>query len=386
MPFLRPSGRCAAADLDLPEPAPHERAAPSDNLLADAAREIARAKFPLIYAGGGVHLSDAHDELRAVAEQNNLPVMTSRGGKGALPDSHPLLFGALARRAGRLGEVYGEADLVLAVGTRLAIGGPSAEARVFQIDADPDEIGRFHKNTLALTGDAKATLSKLRDALDETGASSRTSPKEMVREIREHLDSPAERTEPQDSYMNAIREALPDDGIAILGMTQLGYYGRPFWRTPKARTFIDSGYSGNLGFAYPTALGAKVARPDAAVVCVSGDGGFGYHSPEMSTAVKYGINVVTVLFNDGAYGNVARDMDDAFGGSYEADLANPDYMKLADAYGVKGFRVDDVGDLKATVQEAIDTDQPALIEVPVGRMPRSAMLSTRPDWATPAAR
>ena len=107
---------------------------------------------------------------------------------------------------------------------------------------------------------------------------------------------------------------------------------------PKARTFIDSGYSGNLGFAYPTALGAKVARPDLPVICVSGDGGFGYHSPEMSTAVKYGINVMTVLFNDGAYGNVRRSQMEQYGGKVIAtELHNPDFVKLTEACGAQAL-------------------------------------------------
>ena len=131
---------------------------------------------------------------------------------------------------------------------------------------------------------------------------------------RQDLDSPAERTEPQDSFTKSIRAGLPDDGIAIIGMTQLGYYSRPFWKVYEKRTFFDSGYSGNLGFAFPTALGVKVARPDRAVVCVIGDGGFGYHMPELATARKYGINLVTVLFNDEEYSNVGRAMDAQFGG------------------------------------------------------------------------
>jgi acetolactate synthase I/II/III large subunit len=118
------------------------------------------------------------------------------------------------------------------------------------------------------------------------------------------------------------------------------------------------------------ALGAKVARPDRPVISVSGDGGFLYNAQEMATAVRHGINVVAVVFNDNAYGNVARDLDEAWGGEYGAALHNPDFMKLADAFGVHGMRAKDPLEVGRLVSEAVDLDRPVLIEVPVGRMPR----------------
>ena len=160
-------------------------------------------------------------------------------------------------------------------------------------------------------------------------------------------------------------------------MTQIGYYSRPFWRVRQPRTYITSSYSGNLGYAFPTALGAKVACPRRPVVAISGDGGFMYNVQELSTAAKYGINVVQLVFNDNAYGNVARDLDEAWGGSYEAELKNPDFMKLAEAFGVVGLRASsptEVGDL---VGKAIALDRPVLIEIPVGRMPRPMFFPLR---------
>jgi acetolactate synthase-1/2/3 large subunit len=169
----------------------------------------------------------------------------------------------------------------------------------------------------------------------------------------------------------------------VFGMTQLGYYSRPHWPTYHPKTYLDSGYSGNLGFAFPTALGAKVGRPDLPVVCVTGDGGFGYYLTELSTAVKYGINVVTVVFNDNSFGNVARDLDQDFGGQYEAALHNPDYMKLADAYGVTGMRTEKPTDVGSLIADAVKLDAPVLIEVPVERMPRPKLWSARAPWTKP---
>jgi acetolactate synthase-1/2/3 large subunit len=151
-------------------------------------------------------------------------------------------------------------------------------------------------------------------------------------------------------------------------MTQIGYYSRPFWPVYEGHTYLSSSYSQNLGFAYPTALGAKVARPDRPVLALCGDGGFLYNAQELATAVQYGIHVVVVVFNDRSYGNVARDLDESFGGSYGAELVNPDFVKLAEAYGVQGSRVTTAEELGESVREALSQDRSALIEMPVGRM------------------
>jgi acetolactate synthase-1/2/3 large subunit len=309
--------------------------------------------------------------------------MVSRGGKGAIPDGHANFYGSVSRGKGRLAQELGAADVVLVVGSRLTIGRPSNDVKLIQIDADAHEIALRKDDTLALVGDAKATLSRLSDALDDTNAAKRSSPAERVAAAREHLKGPEEHFEPQHTLTMAIRDGFPDDGIAIFGVTQLGYYSRPNWPVHEPGTYIDSGYSENLGFAFPTAIGAKVAQPDKPVICITGDGGFGYHTPELSTAVKYGINLVTVVFNDGHYGNVARDLDMDFGGQYEVDLVNPDYMELAHAYGAAGIRCDDHTKLSSAVADAVQMDRPVLLEVPVERMPRPSAPEDRPVWTKP---
>jgi acetolactate synthase-1/2/3 large subunit len=145
----------------------------------------------------------------------------------------------------------------------------------------------------------------------------------------------------------------------------------------RPRTYLTSSYSGNLGYAYPVALGAKMACPDRPVISISGDGGFMYNVQELATAAQYGINVVAIVFNDGAYGNVARDLDEGWGGTYGAELRNPDFMKLADAFGVAGLRASKPTDVGNLVGEALKLDRPVLIEVPVGRMPRPLFFAVR---------
>ncbi|MEX0760825.1 MAG: thiamine pyrophosphate-dependent enzyme [Dehalococcoidia bacterium] len=379
---LPPDAMVEVDDIDLLEPAPAERQVARGPDIQAAADMLMTASSPVIYAGGGVHLADAHPELRALAEALDVPVVTSAAGKGAISDHHPLSLGASLGPVGKVRDLVNDADVVLAVGTRFAMAGPRPETTVIQIDIDPDEIGRNHKKTVPLQGHIKPTLSALTKAISSNGKGNRSSAS-LVREARQSLEGPEERNDPQDSILRSLRKGTPEDAVMVFGMTQLGYYSRPFWPTYHPRTYLDSGYSGNLGYAYPFALGAKVAQPDKPVVSVSGDGGFMYYSGEIATAAKYGINVVAVVFNDNAFGNVARDLDQDFGGQYEAAVHNPDFMKLADAYGVTGMRADEPTDVGDLVARAIDMDRPVLIEVPVSRMPRPKIWSRRAAWTKP---
>jgi acetolactate synthase I/II/III large subunit len=239
---------------------------------------------------------------------------------------------------------------------------------VVHLDIDPDEVGRHHPRSFGLIGDARATLEALLEQLRAAAPPrpSRKAERESVRaELVTHMTQ-----EPNASIIKALRAAAPEDTILVAGMTQIGYYSRPFWPVYQPGTYFTSSYSGNLGYEYAFALGAKVARPDRPVVAVIGDGGFMYNAQEMSTAVQHGINVVAVVFNDNAYGNVARDLDEDWGGAHGTALHNPDFMKLADAFGVAGLRAREPTDVGALVRQAIAMDRPALVEVPVSRMPR----------------
>ncbi len=361
------------ADL-LPATEAGRAAAPAAD-IARAVEILLAAKNPIVYAGGGANLSGAHEALRAVAEHLQAGVASSPEGKGAVGDLSDLSLGAAFWRDSPLRAAIHAADVVLVVGSRLALVTFAPGQRIVQIDVDPEEIGRNHKNTVGLVGDARRTLEALLEKL-RAAAAPRPSRKAEREALRAEIAALMTQ-EPQTSILRSLRSGCPEDTILVAGMTQIGYYSRPFWPTYAPRTYITSSYSGNLGYEYPVALGAKVARPEKPVVAVIGDGGFLFNAQELATAVQHKINVVAVVFNDDAYGNVARDLDEDWGGNFGAALHNPDFMKLADAYGVHGMRAKEPTDVGRLVKQAIGLERPVLIEVPVGRMPRPVFFAAR---------
>ena len=359
------------ADIEEVEPGEYERPAASPESVMAAADILAASSRPLVWAGGGAISSGASKHILAVAEMLQAPVATSREGKGSIPESHDLSAGAPNFTSDSLDQLVGSADVILAVGTRLAIEYLSDQQQVLHIDIDPEEIGRHHSNTIALVGDARLTLVQLHRWLTTNPAPRPSRRDEMVAFRQERFD-PSGTTEPQGSFIRAIRAAVPRDGIVVEGNTQVGYMAGVHYPVECPGTYLTSSYFGNLGFAYPTALGAKVARPDRAVVAISGDGGFLYNSQELATAVQYGINAIVVVFNDNAYGNVLRDQKTKFGSRFIGSrLHNPDFLKLAEAYGARGVLATDAGQLELAIRHSIDDPAPTLIEVPVGEMPYS---------------
>jgi acetolactate synthase-1/2/3 large subunit len=382
---LPPETMVEREEVELLEPAKIVRKVAESSVIEAAAKEIAGARKPVIYAGGGIARSDAEAELVAFAEAHQIAVITSAGGKGTISERHSLALGASLGPGGQLKDYIEDADLIIGIGTRFSMRTQAgSDARLIHIDADPAMIGHVHANSLGVVGDVKATLPVLSRAIESAGVGKWHSPADEVATIQHNLaNSEDELNRPQEDYLQALQRGAPSDAVMIFGMTQLGYYSRPRWITENPKTYIDSGYSGNLGFSFPTALGSKVGNPDKPVICVSGDGGFMYNSSEISTAVKYGINLVTVIYNDGHYGNVARDLDDDFGGSYETDFVNPDFVKLAEAYGAVGLRAKDPFDVENLIPQALAMNKPVFIDVPVSRVPRPKQWSSRAAWTTP---
>ena len=358
----------AEAEVKLFEPASYDPPVGDSEHIAQAAHLLTAAKRPAIWAGTGVQRSGASEALQALAEHLQAPVVTGRESKGVISDRHPLSLGMGELRFDPLRKWLAQRDVILAVGTTRSFSGDTDKQRTVRIDIDEAEIERTANNCLSILGDARCCLEAIYRIVSTT-VSARPSCGGEVHAINAERFDPKIQLQPQWGFMQAIRAAIPADGIFIQGMNQIGYYSRSYYPVYEPRSYLIS--AGNLGVAFPVALGAKLAKPDKAVVVASGDGGFLYNSQELATAVQYGINVVVIVFNDNAYGNVLRAQIEQFDGHIlGTQLYNPDFVKLAEAYGVHGVRVHDAGQLESALREALAADAPRVIEVPVGRMDR----------------
>ncbi len=223
---------------------------------------------------------------------------------------------------------------------------------------------------MAIVADAKAALAALHPALARH-APRRASRRDELAALKAAIDARLDQTlGPQCEYLRAIRAELPDEGIYVEDLTQVGYVGRVAFPVYEPRTYIHSGYQGTLGFGFATALGAKVGRPDRPVVSVSGDGGFMYNVQELSTAAKHGIDIVAIVFADGAYGNVRRMQKEDYGNRLiGVDLANPDFPKLAESFGLAGVKTTSPDGLRREFAAALKRRGTSVIEVAVGEMP-----------------
>ncbi|HVB63457.1 MAG TPA: thiamine pyrophosphate-dependent enzyme [Nitrolancea sp.] len=359
------------ADVMLLDPVTVATAAPDHDLIEQAARALGGAKKPLIYAGGGVMLSGAWEALHELAEMLQAPVVMTPEGKGAISDRSYLAQNIVGGR-----RLVPESDVILAVGTRFlqpatSPWGPTNEQMVIQLDIDPEEIGRNHAPNIGIVADANLGLRALVDRVAQHN-NKRESRKEELVAVQERANDVLFEVQPQASLATAIREELADDDIVISGMTQVGYWSNMGFPVYEPRTFIGAGYQGTLGFEFATALGAQVGNPDKRVVAVIGDGGFLYNISELSTAMRHNINAIMIVFNDGAYGNVRRMQKERFNGRViNSDLLNPDFMKLADSFGMAGMQAHGPDELRTALHSAMKENHPTLIEVPVGEMPSS---------------
>lgn len=351
-------------EVELVEGKAYDELPPVDaDLIAAAADVLGKAKRPMIVVGSGAQ--DAGEEVLAVAEALQAPVMAKRSGKGVVASNHYL--SANLPMGHRL---WAEADAVLAVGTRLrmplCMWGKDDDLKIVRIDIDPVEVGRICMPEVGITGDAGATLTALLSALDNTNRS-RPSRQAELSELKSAVDEDIRASvAPQMAYLDVIRDVLPDDGIFVDEITQVGFvswYGFPVFRP---RQHISAGYQGTLGFGFATALGVIAANPDKKVIQISGDGGFMFNVQELASAVQYRLPITTVIFNDRRFTNVQRQQKESFGGRVIAsDLHNPDFVRLAESFGAMGMRVDSPAELKGAIEMAFRQDAPAIIEVAI---------------------
>jgi acetolactate synthase-1/2/3 large subunit len=357
-------------------------AAPAD--LTDierAAQLIAAAEFPMIYVGGGA--VDAGEEIRELAQRLGAPVVSFRAGRGILSDEHEL---ALTLPGGH--RLWPKVDLLIGIGSRLMEPlhhwGRAPHLKVVRIDIDPVEMARAGAPDVGLLGDARVTLQALIEAL-RSRARPPAGRGEALSAAKLAVARDIQKVQPQLAYLEAIREALPRDGIFCDEITQCGFaswYGFPVYRP---RSHINCGYQGTLGYGFATALGVKVAHPDKPVVAIAGDGGFMFNVQELATAVQYKIGLVTVIFNSNSFSNVKRQQQEWFGNrTIASDLVNPDFVKLAQSFGAAGLRVNSPQDLREALRKAFAEPGPTIIEVPVGQMASPWEFIILPPLATAA--
>jgi acetolactate synthase-1/2/3 large subunit len=355
-----------AEDVQLLAPGTPENASVDQEQVRHAADLLHAAERPVIYSGGGTLAAGAWAELEALAEILEAPVVMSVDGRGALSDRHDLAHTGVTGQA-----LVREADVVLGVGTRFwqpaRVWGFAPGAKVIRVDVDPAEIDRLGPPEVGIVGDAKAVLAALVETLH--GSKPRSSRRSELRARKDAALAHLSTFEPQADFAQAIRAALPDDGITVNDLTQVTFFGTVGFPVYAPRTFIGPGYQGTLGSGFATALGAQVGNPDRAVLAIAGDGGFMYSVAELATQRQHGLNVVSIVFNDGAFGNVKRTQEQVFSGRLIAsDLVNPDFVALARAFGIDAERVTTARQLEAALRSALAARAPALIEVAVGPM------------------
>jgi acetolactate synthase-1/2/3 large subunit len=312
---------------------------------------------------------EAGAELLEVAEMLQAPIGYHRSGVGVIDGRNKWSISVLPQQ-----KLWGDCDVVLAVGTRLQLQqmnfGVDAGLKIVRIDADPEEIDRIRRPAVGIVADAAPALRALIDALGKHNKK-RASRRDEIAGLKSEIRADCERRfAPQAAYIAALRAELPENGIFVDEVTQIGHVIRLFWEAYAPRTFLTPAYQGTLGWGLGTALGAKAACPDRPVVCIAGDGGFMFQIQELATAVRHNLAVTFVVFNDNAFGNVQRSQKEDYGNRVIAsDLANPDFMKLADSFGIAHERATSPEALRPALRRAIASNAPALIECPVGEMP-----------------
>ena len=337
---------------------------PDSERVKAAAALVAASRAPMIFVGSGA--IDAADEILELAELIDAPVVAFRSGRGIVSNAHEL--GLTMAAAYRL---WPATDLMIGIGTRLELPTMSRwpyrpdGLKSVRIDIDPVEMRRFTPDT-AIIADAQAGTGALLAAVRSRGFAKSSGRRAAIREASAAALQEIQQVQPQMAYLNILRAVLPEDAIVTDELSQVGFaswYGFPVY---QPRTFITSGHQGTLGSGFATALGAKVAHPDRPVVAITGDGGFMFGVQELATAVQFNIGVVTLVFNNNAYGNVRRDQRERFGGRVVAsDLVNPDFVKLAESFGVGAARVTSPDHFRPALEKALADGGPYLIDIEV---------------------
>ena len=358
------------ADVRLIDPSAVPRPAADANAVDKAAALLGEAKAPMVLIGAGAAQADCVRELTALVEQMSAPCFTTALGKGVVPDEHPLSLGWHMVAKGRPAHpMLVEADLVLVVGSSLdevetGYWQLPLPANLIHIDISDEVIGRNYPAAVGLVGDAKVVLGQLLEALAGRNAADRPSPAERIALARAQAVD-AVRDRPGYQFVDAIRQALDDDAIITNDASNANGWVLAYLPRSQPRTSYITRSLATLGYAFPAAVGAKLAYPQRQAVAVAGDGGFLFSSDALATAVQYKLNAVAVVFNDNCYSSIRDIQMRRFGRSIGVDLANPDFAALAEAYGAAGRRARKADELRDELLAAFERDVPTLIDVPI---------------------
>jgi len=353
-------GASALVDTLKPrDPAPPPPADP--DAVRRAAQLIAQAGQPMIMVGGGAF--GARREVRELSQLLQSPVVAHRSGRGILSDDQPLAL--------TCGSGFGpwlKTDVLVAIGTRMELQYlrwrkiPDG-LRIVRIDIDALEMAR-RPAAVGLVTDAAVGTRALIDALRPL-VGSRSSRADEFTAIKARARKEFESVKPQVGYLDKIRQVLPRDGFFVEEISQMGFTARFAFPVFEPRTYVSSGYQDNLGFGFMTALGVKVANPGKVVMSINGDGGFLFGVQELATAAQHRIGVIILVFNNRSFGNVLRDQRITFDGHVlGAELDNPDFIKLAESFGIPAVRVSNENEFEAALRRAVSQTGPCLIEVP----------------------
>jgi acetolactate synthase-1/2/3 large subunit/sulfoacetaldehyde acetyltransferase len=357
-------------------------ALPHPDAIREAVRRLRQAERPILLVGGGVTWAGAGDLVVRLAEQASIPMINAYGRNDAVPSAHPLYVGPLGRAGSpEAATACTRADLVLAVGSRLAQFTTHFDDRyiragtpIVQVDIEGRDIGRYYPVAVGIQADARETCQALLDALGREGAPpARTAWREEAAALRAKRQArleaeaklDAKPMKPQRVYAE-LRRALPPDTIVTLDAGAAPAYGYDRLQFTRPRTFLTPLDLGGLGFAFPEALGAKLGRPEAPVLAIHGDGGFLMNVQELETAVRHGINAVTLVMNNNCWGSEKAYQRAYYGGRYiGCDIGNPRYDELARLFGAAGFYVDHPDQVGDAVRSAFAAGKPAIIEIPI---------------------
>jgi len=362
----------ATADVELLEPLP----IPANNIDADqirtAAKLLADARHPLIWVGGGVITGNASEELTRLAERLNSAVITTPEGKGAISGDHPICLGVISAGPSAAIKALPESDVILVIGSRFITARsawkPQPEQKIIRIDIDPAELTRLPDVHLGIESDCQsALLSLIKELPDSTKSVWQTS--DLV-SIREAAFQQIEEVAPiQTEIYRAINDQLQGKGILVPDVTNLGYWCHALSPVSNPRSCVTSSYFGTLGYAFPTALGAKLGNPERTVVALCGDGGFLFAASDLATAVKEHLNLIVLVFVDNAYGTCMRDQKSQFEGrTFGSELLNPNFASLAEAFGARGIKLSSYKELGEGLRAAMAENRPTVIEIPVPGM------------------